>query len=524
MDRYDALIIGSGHNALITAAYLARAGWGVLVLEQNDRPGGLVRTEELTLPGFHHDVFSSAHPIFTSGPAYAELGPELEARGLRYLNTDIPTGISMADGRTSVLSRAMADNLAEAERLSPGDGAALGQMLEEFTPYTPDVFQLFGMDLSSEPAREIIARLMRVADGSSATPFMSWIFGSAEAALARLGSPVTRAMLGSWVMHAGRRPDEAGSAIWMPLFFLTMMGAGMAIPEGGAERLAVALSRLVTDHGGKIRTGVRADRIVVRDGKAVAVRTADGEEIGVGRAVVACVNPDQLYLKLLADAPVSGPVREQAARYRYNRGCVQIQLALSEPPRWPDPRLSRAGQPHLTSGLEGCALALAQGVAGLLPADPTFSVDCPTNLDPSRAPAGKAILRVQLLGVPCRPRGDAAGEIDVGDGRWGEDLKRRFADRALSILGRHIPNVPSSVLGMHVLSPDDLAAFSPNQGPGDPYAGASDLAQSYLLRPLPGRPGHRSAVPNVYQLGAATWPGAGVGGSSGYIVAKQLLG
>lgn len=107
MRKFDAIFIGSGHNALITAAYLARAGWSVLVLEKNDRPGGLVRTEELTLPGFKHDMYSSAHPLFATSQAYADLGPELAERGLRYLNTDLPTGVSLPDGRTAVFSRDM---------------------------------------------------------------------------------------------------------------------------------------------------------------------------------------------------------------------------------------------------------------------------------------------------------------------------------------------------------------------------------------------------------------------------------
>src|SRR5262245_4179053 len=124
MKTVDVVIVGSGHNALITAAYLARAGRSVVVLEKNDRPGGLVRTEELTLPGFKHDVYSAAHPLLITGPAYAELGADLKQRGLHYLNTDLPTGVSFADGRTGVLFRSMEANIAEAERLAPGDGAA----------------------------------------------------------------------------------------------------------------------------------------------------------------------------------------------------------------------------------------------------------------------------------------------------------------------------------------------------------------------------------------------------------------
>jgi phytoene dehydrogenase-like protein len=517
MAQYDAVLIGSGHNALITAAYLARAGWSVLVLERNDRPGGLVRTEELTLPGFQHDVYSAAHPLLVTGPAYAELGAELAERGLQYLNTDLPTGVSLVDGTTGVFSRDMQAFMAEAERLAPGDGTVLAQLLDAFNPYAGDVFALFGMDLASPQATEIIGRLMRD------PVFASILFQSARTVVEPFSSPAMRAMLAPWAMHLGRTPDEPGSGIWVPLVVMALMGGGMAVPQGGSEKLAQALARLITDHGGEIRTNVQATQIVVKGKRATAVRTADGEEFAARRAVIASVNPDQLYLSLLADADVSPPLRQQAARFRYGRGCVQIQLALSEPPAWPDERFRQVGQPHLSSGLDSCTLAVGQALAGLLPVDPTFTVDCPTDRDLSRAPEGKAIMRVQVLEVPCRPRGDAAGTIDVGDGTWTEELKQRFAERVLEIVGRHIPNIPSAVLATHITSPAELARFSPNQGPGDPYGGAHDLAQSYVLRPLPGQPSHRSAVPNVYTLGAATWPGHGVNGGSGYIVAQQLL-
>jgi phytoene dehydrogenase-like protein len=252
------------------------------------------------------------------------------------------------------------------------------------------------------------------------------------------------------------------------------------------------------------------------------VRTAHGEEIGA-REVVASVNPDQMYLKLLADAEVPAPLVKRAAGYRYGRGCVQVQLALTEAPRWADERMARTGQPHLTRGLAETALHITHALNGMLPADPTISIDCPTNLDPSRAPEGKAILRIQVLEIPNAPKGDAAGTIDVGDGTWTADLKQRFADRLVGIVGQHLPNVPGAILGMHVIAPGDIAAFNPNAGPGDPYGGSHDVAQSYLFRPLPGQPGHRTAVPNVHMLGAATWPGHGVNGGSGYIVAQELL-
>jgi phytoene dehydrogenase-like protein len=238
---------------------------------------------------------------------------------------------------------------------------------------------------------------------------------------------------------------------------------------------------------------------------------------------VASTGPDQLYLSLLADEEVSPSLLTQAKRFRYGRGCVQIHLALNEPPRWPDARFAKVGQPHLTDGLNGFTQAIAQGMSDLLSAIPTFTVDCASNLDPSRAPAGKAVMRIQVLELPCRPRGDAAGQIGVGDGTWNAALTERFAERVLSIVSRHIPNIPSAVIAHAVVTPDTIARYNSNSGPGDPYGGAHDMAQSYLFRPLPAQPSHQTEVPNLFMLGAATWPGHGINGGSGYIVANKLL-
>jgi phytoene dehydrogenase-like protein len=290
---------------------------------------------------------------------------------------------------------------------------------------------------------------------------------------------------------------------------LAAMAAGAPVARGGAEMLVKALAQIVTDHGGAIRCEAPVDRILVERGRAVGVRLKEGDTYTARRAVIASVNADQLYLRLLADADVPRPLVQQAKHYRYGLGCVQIQLALSEPPAWPDDRLG-LGQPHLVRSMEACALAAVQAMNGDLPSEPTLSVDVPTELDPSRAPRGAAIMRVQVLQLPCRPQGDAAGEIEVGDGTWSDDLKNRFADRIVNLLGHYLPNVPGAILGRHVVAPDDLARYNPNSGPGDPYGGSLELAQSYLFRPLPGQPSHQTAVPNVFLVGAGTWPGAGV--------------
>jgi phytoene dehydrogenase-like protein len=329
-----------------------------------------VRTEELTVPGFLHDVYSSSHPLFVTSQAYAELGPELAQRGLRYLNTDLPTGVSMPDGRTAVFARDAAANVAEADRLAPGDGAAFQAMMEEFGAQAGNIFPLFGLDLTSPAAQPFLRALTVRPDGHGPSTYAADLVRTAREVLERFRSPVFQAMAAPWVLHLGRTPDGAGSGPWIPLTLAALMGGGMATAEGGSEQLARALVRLIEDHGGVIQTGVDVEKIVVENGRAVAVRVGH-HEFRAERAVIASTNPDQLYLRLLADtndADIPPPLRKEAAAYRYGRGCVQIHLALSEPPRWADERLSKVGLIHLTPGLDALSLQVAGSINGLLPA------------------------------------------------------------------------------------------------------------------------------------------------------------
>ncbi|ONI90327.1 FAD-dependent oxidoreductase [Actinosynnema sp. ALI-1.44] len=517
METWDAVIVGSGHNALVAGALLARAGWGVLVLEERDRPGGFVRTEELTLPGFHHDTYSTAHPLFTGGPAYAELAPDLAALGLLYRQPRYWSGISMPGQGTAVFSQDLDETVAEFDRLSPGDGGALAGMLADFEPYAGPVFELMGADLATK-SREI-HDLFHDEDGRFSAFAHLFTRTGRDLLTETFTSPVVRGGLAPWALHLGRGPDEVNSALWVILVQIALSGAGMPTPAGGSGRLAEALVRLIEHFGGSVRTGQRVERILVENGQATGVRVAGGDTHRAGRAVVASVNPDQLYLELLEAVPDT--IRRQAGKYRYGRGCFQLHLALSEPPRFADERLALAGQPHLSGGLDALSRSVNEATRGLLPAEPTISFDSPSTVDPERCPPGRAVARLQLLDVPTRPIGDAAGLIETNG--WTEDVKNAFADRVIEVASRSVLNLPDAILGMHVTSPAELAKANRNTGPGDPYGGSHDLAQSYVFRPLPAQPSHQTVVPGLWMLGAATWPGHGVNGASGYIVAKGLL-
>jgi hypothetical protein len=161
---YDAIFVGSGHNALVTAAYLAKAGWSVLVLERNARFGGWVCTEETTLPGFRHDLYASVIPLWLTSRVHMELGSELGSFGLRFVNTHLPTGVVMGDERTAVLSTSMDKNVEEFENLAQGDGEAWGRILELFAGAVPAIGQLFSSDLSTPHADALMREIFSLSD------------------------------------------------------------------------------------------------------------------------------------------------------------------------------------------------------------------------------------------------------------------------------------------------------------------------------------------------------------------------
>jgi phytoene dehydrogenase-like protein len=288
---------------------------------------------------------------------------------------------------------------------------------------------------------------------------------------------------------------------------------GMPIPRGGGQRLADALVGLIREHGGSCETGVDVERVFTG-----GVRTSTGEMVTAAKAVVCNVTPTQLYGSLLQGGP------GKAERFRYGRSELQIHFALSSPPRWAgDERLAGAAIVHVTPGLDGVSRAVNEAERGLLPAEATIVAGQPLTMDASRAPDGAGILWVQLQELPWHVKGDAAAEIDVGDGTWTEELRERYADRIQSRLARHIPNLESSILARTVLSPADLQAANVNLVHGDPYGGSLALDQNFLWRPLASQPGHRTPVEGVWHVGASTHPGPGLGGGSGALVAAQLL-
>ena len=186
-------------------------------------------------------------------------------------------------------------------------------------------------------------------------------------------------------------------------------------------------------------------------------------------------------------------------------------------------RLARTAIVHVTAGLDGVSRAVNEAERGLLPAEATIVAGQPCAVDPSRAPEGKWIVWIQLQELPAgRVKGDAAGELDVGDGTWTEELREAYADRIVARLGDSIENLGAATLKRVTLSPADLEQLNCNLVAGDIYAGSCALDQNLLWRPFAAAPGHRTTVEGLWHVGASTHPGPGLGAGSGYLVAKEL--
>jgi phytoene dehydrogenase-like protein len=526
MAPFDVVFVGAGINSLAAASLLSKAGWGVCVLERGDELGGCIKTSsELTEPGFTHELLSSWHPLWTGSGAYAELKDDLDSRGLAYLNTDLVTGSAFPDGFSAFLTTSLEDNMAELDRHAAGDGDAWAAMFEAFMKNADISFGLLGTELWSAAGlglgRQALRRFGRrgllAYAGTMLTSCRDWLGHTFE-------SDAAHGLLAPWVLHTGLGPDQAASGFMTQVIACALQLGGMPVPKGGGTVLVEGLADIVRDAGGELRTGADVERVLVSEGRATAVRLAGGETIRAERAVVASVTPTQLYGRLLHEGEVGGDVVRAAARYRHGRGGMQIHLALRELPDWyGDDRLGRTAIVHVTPGLDGVSKAVNEADRGLLPAEATIVCGQPVAVDPSRAPDGCWIVWIQLQELPAgRVKGDAAGEIDVGDGSWTEELREDYADRIVSRLGRHIQNLERATVGRVVLSPTDIATMNVNLEGGDIYGGSCALDQNFLFRPIPQAPGHRTPVEDLWHIGASTHPGPGLGAGSGYLVYKEL--
>lgn len=521
----DYIIVGSGINSLVAAAMLGKKCRSVIVLEREAVAGGCLRTEEVTALGFLHDVMATTFVLFITSPAYAALAPDLARHGLEFCHADSPTAVVLPDNSSLILTMDRARNVAAFNAADATDGVAFQREMDRFGGDMGFVFGLLGGRLWSFDTLRMMGKELWKRGPRGLASFAGEALVSARPYLeTRYRSERVRALFAPWVLHCGLNPDSTYSGQMLKVIGFALEAAGAPIVKGGAVNAVNAFAGLITAQGGAMRTNAEVASVTLDGGgKASGVTLADGKALTASKGVICSVAPSQLYDRFLAGHPKPAEVSEGVANFRYGKGDMQIHYALREKPQWLGEGLDKVALIHLTPGLDGVSRASNEAERGLLPAVPTICVGQPTALDPSRAPEGQAILWLQLPEAPRHLKGDAAGQIAVeADGRWTETIREAFADRVEAILRQHVVNFDSAVIKRACFSPADLERMNVNLVGGDPYGGYCGIDQFFIWRPLKSSVNHTTHVRGLYHIGAASHPGPGLGGGSGYLIGKAL--
>ncbi len=506
MERYDAIVIGSGPNGLSAAITLAQHGRAVLLLEAVATPGGAVRTEELTLPGFRHDTFSSVYPAGVASPVFARM--PLAGYGLRWVHPTIAMAHPFPDGRAAVLTRDLNQTVDSLDRLTPGDGQAWRAFI---TPHLKHGDAMTRTLLSGFPPLAGGARLLR---GLGVRATLSFARVALLAAQTLAADHFRGAYAAAWLlgtaMHADVPPWEAGSAI--AAFYLLFLGhhAGWPSPEGGAGSLTAALTRYLADLGGTLRTDTAVARVRVTHGRVSGVLTEAGQQIDAP-IVVADVTPHGLLA--LARHALPASYRAQMARYRYGPPTLKVDWALDGPTPWTAPEARQAGTVHVGGTVAALAEALIQQREGVLPERPFLLFGQQSLADPTRAPSG----RHTAWAYTHLPAG-----ID-----WARDDERianRMVERIEAQVERFAPGFRDRILARHVITPSGFAARNRNLAEsGSDVGGGSSALDQLIFRPIPALSPYRTPIRGLYIGSASTFPGAGVHGIPGDAAARCAL-
>ncbi len=514
-NKYDAAIIGGGHNGLICACYLAKAGLRVVVLERRHIVGGAVCTEDDLIPGYKIDVGSSAHIMIHLTPVVRDL--ELEKFGLEYLECDPFAFAPTTDGEAIYFWRDVERTCESIARVSPPDAESYRRFVREWGAFNEGVFEAF----LKPPTMANLGRYMifrRNREKTDPKEMTRKVF-SAYGHLARetFAHEGLRAAMVWLAAQSGPPPSAAATGDFLGWHSM-IHRSGVKRPRGGSGALTQALARCLESLGGVVRLSAEVERIEVVQGRVGSIVLAGGERIEATR-VISNAHVQTTFLKLIGADNLPGDLARRVASVRVGNGFGMIvRCAVSELPNYiAAPTGGRAGDCHqglqlLCPSTAYLERAYGDYLNGRPSENPAALVMTFSAVDPTLAPAGRHTLFIWGQYYP----------YELADGvRW-DDIAEREADKLIEVVNRYAPNVRDSITARFIQTPLDLERRL-GLLRGNVMHVEMDIDQMFLYRPLPELSTYRTPIENLYLTGASTHPGGGVFGASGYNTAHVVL-
>jgi phytoene dehydrogenase-like protein len=510
-DRFDIVVAGAGHNSLIAAAYLARAGLRCLVLEGRPVAGGNCVTEELTLPGFRHDTCASAHVVLQDSPMLRNDELRLGDYGLEYIFPEIVVHMPFPDGSYLTQWHDLDRTCAEFAKFSKRDAATYRRMMGEFAAIKP-VFDAasytpvgFGQPLAERLGGHPDGRRWQRRIALSAFEIIRDNFEDDHC----------RAFMLWMATQTAVPPDQPMSGRLAYSLCYGRQRWSWCVPRGGSGALTEALARLIAQHGGLVLTGKTIHQLVVENGRCTGVECRDGTRYRAAKAVLSTI-----HIKHLVEMAPRGAFGDDFidAVDTWQAGLTMFvtHYATTEPPRCPvgGGTIAAIATGILAEPTRALRMGydFARGAVNL--EDPPLLAVCPTVADPTRAPERRHTLKI----IGFQPY-----DLSEGPEHW-DAIKQDVAAAHLDYLRRFAPNLTEDrILARVVESPLDLERINPHNWRGTCHGGAQSPAQSAALRPAPGWAQHRMPIAGLYQTGSTTHPGGSISGGPGRNAAAVML-
>ncbi len=534
--HYDCIIIGGGHNGLACAAYLARAGWKVLVLERRHLVGGACVTEELW-PGYK--VSTAAYVVSLLLPEI-ERDLNLKAHGYEVLRRVPSSFTPFEDGRSLILGPDQAANQAEIAKFSQHDAdrwpqyeTLLTNIAEKLEPILsetpPDLLPLpkawrkrsIGKKLRDLGKGRNLFRAFESL-GHELPEAIELLTGAARPILDRWfesdelkGTLATDAIIGNF-----QSVSAPGTAYVLLHHVMGSCGGARGVwgyVKGGMGQLSNAMAAAAREAGVEIRVDAAVSQILTNGDAVTGVRLENGEELSASR-VASGIDAHQTFCHLLPASAPNAWFRSAVERIDYSSASMKINLALCELPNFTclpgnaEPGPQHRGTIHINASMQDLEDAYYDAISGIPSRKPIVEMTIPTSVDHSIAPDGHHIASLFVQYAPYK----------LANGQWDEATKNAFADLCIEQISRYAPNFRDSVIHRQILSPVDLERIFGLTG-GNIFQGAMPLHQLFSMRPVPGWSDYRTPVQGLYMCGSATHPGGGVMGACGRNAALEMI-